>query len=176
MVGLDRDKVVLFPYDEKWKKEYKKEKEILDSLLKGIEYRIEHVGSTSIEGLSAKPVIDIAIGTNDIETVIKIGDILANNGYDTENSLDTKGEIFAGKGARDSRTHYIHIQKIGSTYWNNFIYFKKYLLEHPNLIKEYEALKKKLASVYFDDRKKYTAAKNEFISDILRKAKEKYKY
>lgn len=176
MVGLDRDKVVLFPYDKKWKEEYKKEKEVLETLLEGIDYQIEHVGSTSIEGLSAKPVIDIAIGTNDIETVIKIGDILKNHGYDTENSLDTKGEIFAGKGARDSRTHYIHIQKIGSTYWNNFMYFKKYLLEHPALIKEYEELKKQLAKLYSDDRRKYTAAKNEFISDILRKAKELYKY
>ena len=145
-------------------------------LLQGIDCQIEHVGSTSIEGLSAKPVIDIAVGTNDIETVIKIGNILEENGYDVENSLDTKGEIFAGKGARDSRTHYIHIQKIGSTYWNNFIYFKKYLLEHPSLIKEYEDLKKSLASIYFNDRKKYTSAKNEFISSVLKKAKDIYKY
>ena len=109
MVGLDRDKVVLHPYTEEWAKEFEKEKEILANLLKGIECKIEHVGSTSIKGLSAKPIIDIAIGTDDVETVIKIGDILAKQGYDVENQLETKGEIFAGKGGTTCRTHYIHI-------------------------------------------------------------------
>ena len=175
MVGLDRDKVVLHPYTEEWVKEFEKEKEILTNLLKGIECKIEHVGSTSIKGLSAKPIIDIAIGTNDVETAIVIGDILKENNYDVENQLDTKGEIFVGKGSVTCRTHYIHIQKIGSTYWNNFMYFKTYLLDHPETVKEYEHLKKELSVKYQDDRKKYTASKNEFISSVLEKAKIMYK-
>ena len=175
MVGLDRDKVVLHPYTEEWAKEFEKEKEILANLLKGIECKIEHVGSNSIKGLSAKPIIDIAIGTDDVETVIKIGDILAKQGYDVENQLETKGEIFAGNCETTCRTHYIHIQEIGSTYWNNFMYFKKYLLDHPESVKEYEKLKNDLAIVYKDDRKKYTASKNEFISKIIKQAKEIYK-
>ena len=175
MVGLDRDKVLLYPYSEEWVKEFEKEKEILTNLLKGIECKIEHVGSTSIKGLSAKPIIDIAIGTNDVETAIVIGDILKENNYDVENQLDTKGEIFVGKGSVTCRTHYIHIQKIGSTYWNNFMYFKTYLLNHPETVKEYENLKKELSVKYQDDRKKYTASKNEFISSVLEKAKIMYK-
>ena len=175
MVGLDRDKVILEPYNEEWAKEYEKEKNMLVRLLKGINFRIEHVGSTSIKGLSAKPIIDIAIGTEDIETVIKIGDILAKQGYDVENQLETKGEIFAGKGDVTCRTRYIHIQKIGSNYWNNFMYFKTYLLDHPETVKEYEELKRELSIKYQDDRKKYTASKNEFISSILEKAHKIYK-
>ena len=97
------------------------------------------------------------------------------NNYDVENQLDTKGEIFVGKGSVTCRTHYIHIQKIGSTYWNNFMYFKTYLLDHPETVKEYEHLKKELSVKYQDDRKKYTASKNEFISSVLEKAKIMYK-
>lgn len=175
MVGLDRDKVLLQPYNEDWAKEYEKEKDLLVNILKGIKCQIEHVGSTSIKGLSAKPIIDIAIGTDDVETVIKIGDILAKQGYDVENQLETKGEIFVGKGETTCRTHYIHIQEIGSTYWNNFMYFKTYLLNHPETVKEYEILKKELSVKYQDDRKKYTASKNEFISSVLEKAKKMYK-
>lgn len=175
MVGLDRDKVILQPYNEEWVKEYEKEKEILINLLVGIKCRIEHVGSTSIKGLSAKPIIDIAIGTDDVKAVIKIGEILANNGYDVENQLDTKGEIFVGKGPTTCRTHYIHVQMIGSTYWNNFMYFKTYLLDHPESVKEYEDLKRELSIKYCDDRKKYTSSKNEFISSILEKAHKIYK-
>lgn len=175
MLGLDRDSVEIHPYDKEWANEYNKEKQILDKYLKGIEYRMEHVGSTSIPGLSAKPIIDIAIGTNDEDTAIKIADILMQEGYDIENSLSTKGEIFAAKGGIEFRTHYIHIQKIGSTYWNNFMYFKKYLLDHPKTIQEYGKLKNKLSLIYKNDRKKYTASKNEFISSILDKAHKMYK-
>ena len=68
------------------------------------------------------------------------------------------------------RTHYIHMQLIGSEYWNEFEYFKKYLLEHPEEIKTYEDLKKDLSTKYVEERKKYTAGKNEYISSILEKA------
>lgn len=171
MLGVSSDKVKICPYDENWKIAYKKEKTTLLELLKGMEFQIEHVGSTSIDGLSAKPIIDIAIGTNNKQTIYEIAKILEENNYETRDSLDTKGEIFASKG----NEYYIHIQEIGSTYWNNFMYFKKYLLDHPESVKEYEKLKNDLAIVYKDDRKKYTASKNEFISKIIKQAKEIYK-
>ena len=174
-MGLKVGTVKLEKYNPKWKEMLNEEKENLKHIFKDLAINIEHIGSTSIEGLSAKPIIDIAIGTNDVETVVLIGDILKENNYDVENQLDTKGEIFAGKGETTARTHYIHIQKIGSTYWNNFMYFKTYLLDHPETVKEYEKLKCELSEKYKDDRKKYTASKNEFISSILEKAKKMYK-
>ena len=176
MLGLDRDSVILCEYNKEWKKEYEIEKENLKGILTGVNYKIEHVGSTSIEGLSAKPIIDIAIGAEDIDTILVIAERLENNCYDITNSMDTKGEVFAAKGPNENRTHYIHVELIGSIYWNNHIYFKKYLLDHKELIKEYEKLKKKLSIQYKNDRKSYTASKNEFISDVLKKAKELYEY
>lgn len=62
----------------------------------------------------------------------------------------------------------------GSEYWNEFIYFKRYLLDHPESVKEYQKLKEELSVKYADERKKYTASKKEFISGILEKAYKMY--
>jgi len=170
MIGLNKDLVSVYPYDKTWPKEYEKEAKILKSLLKDFDIKIEHVGSTAIPGLSAKPIIDIAIGAKNEKDLFAVATRLENNGYDILNSFETKGEVLARKGAPECRTHYIHIQLLKSEYWNEFVYFKKYMLEHPDKVKEYQRLKEELSQKYADERKKYTAAKNEFISKILKEA------
>ncbi len=175
MIGLNKSLVTVYPYDKSWPMEYKKEEKILKDYLKNFDVRIEHVGSTSIPGLSAKPIIDIAIGAKNEEDLFKVAKCLENYGYDVLNSYEEKGEILARKGTPECRTHYIHIQLLGSEYWNEFIYFKKYMLDHPESVKEYQTLKEELSVKYTDERKKYTASKNEFISGILDKAYKMYK-
>lgn len=174
MIGLNKNVVTVCPYDKSWPEEYEKEKKILENILKGFDFRIEHIGSTSIPGLSAKPIIDIAIAVKDEQTMIKIAEALGEAGYDMLNSLETKGEILARKGTPECRTHYIHIVKLGSVYWNEHIYFKQYLLDHEQTVREYEKLKCELSKKYANDRKKYTAAKDEFISAVLEKAYKMY--
>ena len=104
--------------------------------LQGLDVIIEHVGSTSIPGLSAKPIIDIAIGAKNKEDLFKVAKRLEDAGYDMLNSYEEKGEVLAKKGSPECRTHYIHIQLLGSQYWNEFIYFKRYMLDHPESVKE----------------------------------------
>lgn len=175
MIGLNKDEVQISPYDETWKEEFEKEKRILQNALKNYDVVIEHVGSTALPGLSAKPIIDIAIGTKDKETLFELEKVMIDNGYDVLNEYEKKGEILARKGPPEKRTHYIHMQIIGSEYWNEFMYFKKYMLEHPEEIKKYEQLKNTLSKQYQNDRKKYTKGKNEYISGILEKAYRLYK-
>lgn len=175
MIGLNKTSVSIVPYDASWAAEFEKEKQILNVLLKDHEVKIEHVGSTSIKGLAAKPIIDIAVGVKNAETMLALEKLLATKGYDMLNSIQDKGEILARKGPGDCRTHYIHIVIENDEYWNEFIYFKKYLLEHPQYIKQYEKLKSDLSVKYASERKKYTASKNEFISRILKKAYKLYK-
>lgn len=175
MIGLDKSSVSVYPYDEAWPMEYQKEKEILIVHLQGLDARIEHVGSTSIPGLSAKPIIDIAIGVKNEEDLFKIEKRLEDAGYDMLNSYEEKGEVLARKGAPECRTHYIHIQLLGSEYWNEFMYFKRFMLDHPESVKEYQKLKEELSVKYADERKKYTASKNEFISKVLEQAYKMYK-
>lgn len=169
-LGLHKDKVDLSPYTTEWSNEFKKEKAILEKLLHGYALAIEHVGSTSIPGLSAKPVLDIAVAVKDIDALRQLIPLLSENGYDPLNSIETKEELLARKGTPENRTHYIHIEVIGSTYWTNHILFRDYLLQHPEVIKEYEALKQKLSTEHKDEREKYTSAKNEFIQRILKLA------
>ncbi len=137
-IGLNKSSVEIYPYDKTWAVEFEKEKKILEGILKDFDVKIEHVGSTSIPGLSAKPIIDIAIGVKDEKTLFKLEPVMANAGYDILNDYETKGEILARKGPPECRTHYIHMQRIGSEYWDEFMYFKRYLLEHPQEIKAYE--------------------------------------
>ena len=174
MLGLHKSSVEVYPYDETWPLEFEKEKKILEEILKDFDVKIEHVGSTSIPGLSAKPIIDIAIGVKDEKALFEIEPVMAEAGYDILNDYETKGELLARKGPPECRTHYIHMQLIGSEYWDEFMYFKRYLLDHPEEIKVYENLKKDLSKKYAEERKKYTAEKNEYISSILEKAYKLY--
>lgn len=170
MIGLDKNSVEVRPYEESWATEFEKEKAILEVVLKDFDVQILHVGSTAIPGLSAKPIIDIAVGVKDEETLFKIEKVMIDAGYDVMNSYQEKGEILARKGLPECRTHYIHMQLIGSEYWNEFVYFKRYMLEHPEEVKVYEKLKKELSVQYASERKKYKAGKNEYITGILQKA------
>ena len=170
MLGLHKDKVELHPYDEQWVVEFQKEKQILDKLLLGIALDIQHVGSTSIPGISAKPIIDIAVAVKDLDDLEKVIPVLQNAGYDVKNSIQDKGEVLGAKGSPECRTHYIHVEPMESEYWNNHILFRDYLLNHPEYIVQYEEMKTQVLEK-FKERKLYTAHKNDFIKKIIDLAK-----
>ena len=81
MIGLTTDIVELHPYNPEWKDEFDKEKKYLLNMLKGYDVLIEHVGSTSIEGCSAKPVIDIFIGVKSLEYAETLKPLFLEHGY-----------------------------------------------------------------------------------------------
>jgi GrpB-like predicted nucleotidyltransferase (UPF0157 family) len=135
MLGLHKDEVKLHPYNPNWVVEYEKEKSILQKILKHLALDIQHVGSTSIPGLSAKPIIDIAVAVQSTNNLLKTIPILEKAGYDLLIQIDTKGEVLARKGSENCRTHYIHIEVINSEYWNNHILFSDYLLKHPIILR-----------------------------------------
>ena len=172
MLGLHKDKVHLAEYCSDWPIEFEKEKKILKMILGDFALAIEHVGSTSIPGLSAKPILDIAVAVKDIETLRALIPVLASAGYDVLDSIEDHGEVLARKGKPECRTHYIHVEVIGSEYWNNHILFRDYLLKHPAYVKKYEELKRNLEKEFQDDRKKYTATKKEFIQQVVELAAE----
>jgi GrpB-like predicted nucleotidyltransferase (UPF0157 family) len=171
MLGLDKNIVKLVPYDPEWVEEYKKEEAILKEVLGDYALDIQHVGSTSIPGISAKPILDIAVAVKDLATLSTLIPIFTEAGYDVMDSIESNGEILARKGTPDNRTHYIHVEVLGSEYWNNHILFRDYLLKHPEYIAKYEEIKNAAYNLYQGERKKYTAEKNNFIQDVLTKAK-----
>ena len=175
-MALKRGIVELEDYNYSWKDDYLKEEKLLKKLLGNRIIEIHHIGSTSIEGLKSKPIIDILIVIDSLNRISEIEEILSKYDYHNRGQQGVPDRYFFAKGPEEARTHYIHFVEPKSNTYYNQVYFKKYLIEHPEYIKKYCDLKQQLALKYTDDRPKYTKGKNEFIADIIKKAKEEYKY
>lgn len=173
MIGLKRGTVKIIPYDKTWPIEFNREKEKLEKLLGPNVISIEHVGSTSIHNLGAKPIIDVLIG---VKSIKKEGKICSNildkkSGYYKRFKYSPKVRFLIAKGNEEKRTHYIHIVRYKGRIWDRSILFRDYLRKNKLAIKKYFKLKKLLANKYNDNREKYTKEKSAFIKSSLLKAK-----
>lgn len=172
------DAIELVPYNTEWPKLAEIEiKKLFEALPKNHILDIQHVGSTAIFGMLAKPIIDIQIAVDSLKAIKPIAiNILKLLGYvywdenpDSERLFFVKGMPPFGK----KRTHHVHIVEPGSKQWKNKIIFRDYLISHPELAHDYEKLKRSLATLYTYDREQYTDAKASFINKILKNASEK---
>ena len=168
--------IIISSPNPKWIEIFKKEKERIESMLgKDIIDQIEHIGSTAIPNLMSKPTIDILLIIKNNVNVENIISDLKHLGYDyisrPENPpphmMFTKG--YATQGFVGQAYH-IHVRYHGD--WDE-IYFRDYLLKHPDVAKEYEKLKVTLAKKYKHNREEYTEAKTDFIRKINKIAREK---
>jgi GrpB-like predicted nucleotidyltransferase (UPF0157 family) len=171
MIGLEKGKVLLSEYDTNWPLEFENEKKSIQNTLTENEIRIEHVGSTSVENLCAKPIIDILIGINHFDEGYKFASLLQATGYAYKGENGIPGRHFFVKG--DPRTHHLHMVEMNSVFFRDHLLFRDYLRENPEEKNQYAELKKSMAVKYVDDREKYTDSKAEFIQNILQKAKGK---
>lgn len=166
-IGLKRGTVVLQKYRQEWGTAFEIEKESLEKLLGDIAINIQHIGSTSVPGLAAKPVIDMLMAVKSLDDASDFRALLEKAGYEyRENGSDEEKLLFV-KGPEELRTHYLHITRLDSPVWQNDIDFRDYLRSHPEAAAEYQKLKEMLASKYADRRENYTAGKSEFIRTIL---------
>jgi len=173
-MGLKRGIVVLEEYNLDWINEFNKEKEILESVLGDFVLEIEHVGSTAIKGLKAKPIIDILMLIDSFNNIDKVEEILKNYNYTNMGMQGISDRYFFAKGSDDNRTHYLHIVDTkGNTFYNQIL-FRDYLNKYPIYVKKYCDLKQELAEKYYDERKKYTDGKAKFISEVIMLAKEEF--
>ncbi|MFD0705017.1 GrpB family protein [Alloscardovia venturai] len=153
-------KVVVEKWNPRWKEEFLK---IVDSLGDEIilnSITIEHVGSTSVEGLSAKPIIDLDIVIrNDKFTLMK--QLLEERGYKYEGNLGIQGrEAFSYNNKNDLMTHHLYVCPQDSEELLRHITFRDYLRGHPAFILEYSQVKEKAAALYPDDIDKYMEYKS----------------
>jgi GrpB-like predicted nucleotidyltransferase (UPF0157 family) len=170
-MGLKIGTVTLEEYNSNWNKMFEEEKENLKNIFKDLAIEIEHIGSTSVEGLSAKPIIDIAIGVEKLIDFEKIKDCFQEPYSVKEDSVSDEILIRKRIGA-DETTHLIHVMEIESKRYQDTIKFRNYIRKHRDVLNEYENLKKELAEEYADNRKMYTSSKNDFIQSIIKKAYE----
>jgi GrpB-like predicted nucleotidyltransferase (UPF0157 family) len=170
IIGLRRKKVRISSYKPAWKKLYKKEEKLLRSVIGEYILDIQHVGSTSIPGAKAKPIIDIVIGLEKLKDGEKCIKPLKKLGYEYYRDTAARGRYFFAKGSEKNRTHYIHMGKLNGRFWKNHILFRDYLRKHKKAVKEYNELKEDLSKKYKDDRDAYTSHKDAFIKGIIKKA------
>ena len=173
-MGLKRGTVKLESYDKKWEESYLKEEKNLKQQLKDIIVEVHHVGSTSITGLIAKPIIDILVVIKTFDKIGEIEEILKKCGYENRGHQGVETRYFFAKGAMEDRTHYIHFVTPKNKTYYDLMFFKKYLIEHPQERKKYCILKQKLAYKYPEERAKYTKEKSDYIKKIIKKYKKEY--
>ena len=171
MIGLKRGTVELVPHQLMWEEVAEETILLLKSLLNDVAIDIQHVGSTAIHNICAKPIIDIAVGVNTLDSIKPYIGLLEENGIIFRKE-DVKEQLLfvIGDFEKDFRTHHIHVVEWNSTAWNNYINFRNYLNAFPEYAKEYDELKKKLAVEFSDNRGSYTAGKQELIDRMLKQA------
>ena len=174
MVSSD-EPVVVGPYDPRWPKFFEEERVRIERAIGPWVEEIEHVGSTAVPGLAAKPVIDVMVGVGSLEDSPAIVGRLEAIGYEyvPEFERQMPSRRYFRKLREGRRTHQIHlVERSNLEWWDRHVLFRDHLRAHPDIANEYARLKYELARRFRDDREAYTRAKTEFISEVVRSAEE----
>ena len=166
--------IFLVAPDDRWKEHYKEIEKTLTGLLSDQPVvRISHIGSTAIEGIWAKNIVDVMIEIAQSVGLKDIARILERNGFIIMSAKENR--ISLNKGYTENgfaeKVYHIHLRYAGD---NDELYFRDYLNEHPLVAKEYETLKLRLWKQYEHDRDAYTDAKTDFITQWTAEARKEY--
>lgn len=168
MIGLERGTVKLLPYDPQWAELGHMHCDRIEQALGHRAFKVAHVGSTSVPGLIAKPIIDIAVGVGSFDRDIITA--LESAGYLYRPQIDEGNQMLFVEADGEWRSAHIHVVGYLSMEWRNYLNFKHYLIAFPEVRDAYAALKTELAEKYPNDRESYTSSKADFIKHALRKA------
>ncbi|HTZ76407.1 MAG TPA: GrpB family protein [Stellaceae bacterium] len=165
--------IVVAEYDPLWPVMFEQERVRLVSALGPMVLVIEHVGSTAVPGLAAKPIIDLLVGVESlaaarsraIEPLVALG-----YAYLPEYASWLPDELFFRKGV--PWTHHVHIMEPSGPRWRNRLLFRDYLRAHPEAAQAYATLKRNLAAVLKDDIAAYRGAKDDFVAEVMARARE----
>ncbi|PPA69885.1 GrpB family protein [Jeotgalibacillus proteolyticus] len=173
MIGLKKGSVILASPAVEWKRSFHEEKELLQSVLGEEIIDIQHIGSTAIKGIKAKPIIDMMVGIENVETFKnwKI-EPLQKEGYYHLGKVKLEGKEVLAKFSdlkTLTKTHIVHVVQYKGQWWQEHTFFRDYLNANRDRAKEYEALKERLAALYHNEDIEYTDQKKEFVDSILLK-------
>jgi GrpB-like predicted nucleotidyltransferase (UPF0157 family) len=163
------DPLVIENYDPHWVQTFTEEETLIVNALKGLDAAVEHVGSTSVPGLAAKPVIDIMVVVPDIPAAEKAIARLTALGYDYRGETGIPGRFYFGKG--HPHRYHLHMYPRAHPEIERLLLFRDYLRRNPVAAHEYAELKRALAGKLRDDRVAYTQAKSGFIKSIEARAR-----
>jgi GrpB-like predicted nucleotidyltransferase (UPF0157 family) len=167
----------LASYDPDWPRAFEAERERLRAALGAVATRIEHHGSTAVPGLCAKPILDIQVSVRALQPMEAYAAALRSLGYVHHPHPDDAFAPFFHRPEGWPHTHHVHVVVSGGGPERETLAFRDYLREHPEVAREYEALKATLAprfeSTDFTSRQAYADAKGEFVRRVTREALER---
>lgn len=165
-LGLEKGVVRLVPYSVDWPELYAKERDRIAGALGELVVDIEHVGSTAIPGLTAKPILDIMLGVSEIADSVRCVRPLAELGYEYKGEYGIPGRHYFRMG-EPSTTAHIHLVARVTEFWTRHLHFRDYVRAHPDAAEAYARVKRDLARLHPSDRPAYTEGKTSFILGIL---------
>ncbi len=173
------ENVAVVSYDPRWLEMFEQERDhLLSCLPRDVIKRVEHFGSTAVPGLWAKPIVDILVEVASLEeTKKRVVPVLEAQGYDyfwRPSWGDSTPPFYAWFIKRDEdgkRTHHVHMVEADFEHWDRLL-FRDYLIEHPDVAREYGELKVRLCERHGRDREAYTQAKTDFIMAVTERAKQ----
>lgn len=156
----------VLPYDPEWVVRFEEERAVLERLLAPwLSAGVHHIGSTSVPGLAAKPVIDMIAGVHDLGAAEAAVPILEEHSW--VHAFHRPRALWFRKGSAEQQTHALHLTEPGSDLWRERFAFRDALRADPELRAEYEQLKQELAVAHPDDRVAYTAGKRALVGRVL---------
>ena len=165
VLGLPLGTVRLREYTPLWAELFSLEAAELRATLGALALDVQHVGSTAVPGLVAKPILDIAVAIPAHAVVPRCATLLAGLGYQYAYWADLENDYTFEKGAE--RTHHVHLVEPQSRQWADYLRFRDALRANSRLAREYERTKLRLGATFCADRAAYTRAKADFIRHVL---------
>ena len=162
-------KVTVLPYDKAWNTAFKEIKREIEEAIGDLIITIEHVGSTSVEGLSAKPCIDLDVVIADYSVFDEIVEKLGAIGYIHEGDLGIQNrEAFKYSGNPHLLTHHLYVCPVYSRELHRHLTFRDFLRSNPDAVAKYSLEKEQAARLYPDDIDGYIAYKSPCIAELYR--------
>ncbi|MED0961516.1 hypothetical protein COJ48_04550 [Bacillus cereus] len=164
-------KIVVVPYENHWSEKFQMEAERLKLAMPEM-VKIYHIGSTSVPGLAAKPIIDMIMEVDSIERVDHWNKQFDELGYIVKGENGISGRRFFIHGTEEKRSYHLHVFEKGNSEITRHLAFRDYMMAHCEEAEAYATLKKELAEKYTYDGTLYTEGKDEFVRNVDEKAKE----
>lgn len=156
------------PYDPNWPLDFAAEADRIARVCRDLPLRVEHIGSTAVPGLSAKPIIDIMVGVPPRAEREPYIAAIRGLGYEHRGAFGIPGRNYFVRGS--PRTHHIHLVNWSSALWRDHLLFRDWLRANESVATEYAVLKRELYAKLADNRELYTELKGPFIKAVLRQA------
>jgi GrpB-like predicted nucleotidyltransferase (UPF0157 family) len=161
--------ILVLDYDPQWPILFEKEKEAIIAALGSKVLLLEHIGSTAVPGLAAKPVIDIAVGVQSLVDAPVLIPCLEQLGYIYDSILEqlVPERRFFWKGTPMIHTYHLHLAEPDHPVLRKPLQFRDYLRTHPDAVEQYGVLKRELAKRYVQDLDAYVAGKTSFVENVM---------